>query len=110
MQYFDLSHPMEHGMTFFPGDPEPRFVPANIAPPWRVTQLHLGTHTGTHVDAAAHFIPHGKSIEQYPLERFLVSGIVVPTVGHNADEPIGADVFAEHLSILPMHGAVLIRT
>ena len=110
MQYFDLSHSMNNGMPFFPGDPEPRFVPADIAPPWRVTQLSICTHTGTHIDAPAHFIPHGKTIDQYPLERFFVPGIVVPALGYNGDEPLGVDVFADHLSMLPTHGAVLIRT
>jgi kynurenine formamidase len=101
---------MENGMTFFPGDPEPRFVAADIAPPWHVTQLHMGTHTGTHIDAAAHFIPHGKTIDQYPLERLIVSGIVVPALGYDADEPIGVDIFDEYLPMLPIHGIVLIRT
>jgi arylformamidase len=110
MEYFDLSHVIQNGMTYFPGDPQPRLVPANIAPPWHVTQLSMGTHTGTHIDAAAHFIPHGKTIDQYPLERFCVSGIVVPVLGYREDEPINVDAFAGHLSLLPQHGAVLIQT
>jgi kynurenine formamidase len=110
MQYFDLSHSMENGMTFFPGDPEPRFVPANIVPPWRVTQLHVGTHTGTHVDAPAHFLPHGKTIDQYPVERFFVPGIVVPALAYSGDEAISGNVFVEYLSMLPTRGAVLVRT
>jgi arylformamidase len=110
MQYFDLSHTIQNGMTFFPGDPEPCLAPANIAPPWRVTQLSISTHTGTHIDAAAHFMPHGKTIDQYPLTRFCVSGIVVPVPGYNDDEPIHADVFTHRLSQLPQGGAVLIHT
>src|SRR5437762_13877585 len=110
MRYFDLSHSVENGMTFFPDDPEPSFVPANMAPPWRVTQLSIGTHTGTHVDAPAHFIPHGKTIDQYPLERFFVSGIVVPALGCTGDEAIGVDVFAGYLAMLPTCGAVLVQT
>lgn len=110
MQYFDLSHSMENGMTFFPGDPEPHFVPADIVPPWRVTQLHIGTHTGTHIDAPAHFLPHGKTIDQYPPEWFLVAGIVVPALGCGDDEPIGRAVFAHYLAMLPVGGVVLVRT
>lgn len=110
MQYFDLSHSMENGMTFFPGDPEPHFAPADIVPPWHVTQLHIGTHTGTHIDAPAHFLPDGKTIDQYPPERFFVAGIVVPALGCEGDEPIGRDVFADYLAILPVGGVVLVRT
>jgi kynurenine formamidase len=85
-------------------------TPANIAPPWHVTNLQLGTHTGTHIDAAAHFIPYGKTIDQYPLARFCVPGIVVPTLGYRDDEPLDAEAFVRHLSLVPQHGAVLIQT
>ena len=109
-EYLDLSHQIENGMTYFPGDPEPYIAPANTTPPWRVTQLHIGTHVGTHIDAASHFIPHGKTISQYQLERFLLPGIVVPVPGRNDDEPIGANAFERYLTALPAHGALLIHT
>ncbi len=90
-EYLDLSHQIENGMTYFPGDPEPHIAPAEATPPWRVTQMHFGTHTGTHIDAASHFIPQGKTISQYPLERFLLSGIIVPVLERSDDEPIGVN-------------------
>ncbi len=102
--FFDLSHPLENDMTFYPGDPEPRLVPAEMTPPWRVTELHIGTHTGTHMDAASHFVPGGKTIDQYPLTRFLVSGVVVP-VTQGDDERIGPEAFTDVAG-----GAVVIRT
>jgi arylformamidase len=109
-EYLDLSHQIENGMTYFPGDPEPHIAPADTTPPWRVTQLHIGTHIGTHIDAASHFIPHGKTISQYPLERFLLPGIVVPIPGLNDDEPIDVNAFDTYLTACPVHGALLIRT
>jgi arylformamidase len=109
-EYFDLSHLIENGMTYFPGDPEPRIAPADSTPPWRVSQLHIGTHTGTHIDAASHFVPQGKTIAQYSLERFLVPGIVVSVQVHEDDEPIDLNAFDTYLSALPEHGSLLIRT
>src|SRR6266487_1132531 len=109
-EYFDLSHQIENGMSYFPGDPEPRIEPVESTPPWRVTQLHFGTHIGTHIDAASHFIPHGKTISQYPLERFLLPGIVVPVHRLNDDEPIDVNAFDSFLTTLPAHGALLIQT
>jgi arylformamidase len=110
MAYIDLSHPLENGMTYFPGDPEPRITPANAASPWRVTQLSIGTHTGTHIDAASHFISHGKTIGDYPPERFLLPGIVVPVLGRSDDELISPDAFADYLTTFPSGGALLIHT
>jgi kynurenine formamidase len=109
-EYFDLSHLIENGMVYFPGDPQPHIAPADATPPWRVSQLHFGTHTGTHIDAASHFVPHGKTISQYALERFLMPGIVVPVDAQEDDEPIGANAFDAYLQALPAHGILLIRT
>lgn len=108
--FIDLSHLLENGMTYFPGDPEPRIQPIDGTPPWRVSLLSIGTHIGTHIDAASHFVPHGKTISQYSPERFLLPGIVVPLPGRSDDEQIGPEVFAEHLAALPTGGALLIRT
>lgn len=107
--FLDLTHRIENGMTFYPGDPEPRINPAEAAAPWRVTELRLGTHTGTHMDARSHFVPGGKTIDQYPLTRFVLPGLVV-SVSPQDDEPIGAEALAEHLPVLPRDGALLVRT
>jgi len=108
---FDLSHRVENGMTFFPGDPQPRIKPADAASvPWRVSELHLGTHTGTHVDAASHFFPEGKTIDQYPVERFVLPGLVVAALDLHDDQPIGVELLANALSLLPKGGGVIVRT
>lgn len=107
--YIDLSQPLENGMTYFPGDPEPRLVPAETTPPWRVTQLNIVTHIGTHIDAASHFVPRGRTISDYPLERFILPGIVVPLTERNDDEAIGPDALADFLAVLPTGGALLLH-
>jgi arylformamidase len=107
--YIDLSQPLENGMTYFPGDPEPRIVPAETTPPWRVTQIHIVTHTGTHIDAASHFVPRGRTISDYPLERFILPGRVVPLTGRDDDELIGPDALADSLTDFPTRGALLLH-
>nr|BBH95754.1 cyclase [Thermogemmatispora argillosa] len=97
-------------MTIFPGDPEPRIEPVEIEPPWQVSRLLLGTHTGTHIDAASHLIPEGKTITQYPPERFLLTGIVIPLEGCGEDTSIEAEALRPHLKALPAGGAALLRT
>ena len=65
MTFFDLTVPIENGMTFYPGDPEPRIARAHVEPPWTVSELRLGTHTGTHIDAARHYAPAATPIDAY---------------------------------------------
>lgn len=107
--YYDLSHRIENGMTFYPGDPEPRIVPAEMDPPWCVTALHLGTHTGTHIDAASHYVAGGKTIDQYPPSRFILPGIVVPVPGLEDDSLIDWELLADSAS-KAQGGALIIRT
>jgi arylformamidase len=37
-----------------------------------VSNLVLSTHSGTHVDIPFHFIPKTKSIDEYPIQRFIL--------------------------------------
>lgn len=72
----DLSRRLETGMPVFPGDPPVELAPADAQLPWQVTRLHLGTHSGTHIDAASHYVPGGRTIDHYPLERFVLDAYV----------------------------------
>jgi len=51
--------------------------------------LKMGEHSGTHVDAPAHFIPGGKTIDEMPLERFAGRGMVVDV--RNGNNPVRLD-------------------
>ncbi len=72
----DLSVPIEEGMPFYPGDPEPhvkKFV-SYEEKGYMVHQLIIGTHTGTHVDIPAHFIAGGKTLEKIEVQHFIGEG------------------------------------
>ncbi|GAK57279.1 putative cyclase superfamily [Candidatus Vecturithrix granuli] len=53
--------------------------PELVIKPWcsvheqgfRVSQVTLGTQTGTHIDAPAHFVEGGATLEQLPIEHLL---------------------------------------
>jgi arylformamidase len=109
--YFDLSQRIENGMSYFPGDPEPRVEPAaQSLPPWQVSDLKFGSHTGTHVDAACHYISGGKSIDQYSPDRFILEGIVIPAHNLSMDQVIEVKMLQDFLPTVPKGGAVLIQT
>jgi arylformamidase len=64
-----------------------------------VSQLSLGSHTGTHVDAPDHFLGNGVTVEQMPLDYLVGPALVVdfPSKSHitaadleAADLPDGA--------------------
>ncbi len=108
---FDLSHPIVNQMPVYPGDPGPAITTAPGTPaPWRVSILHFGTHTGTHMDAPAHYFPSGKTIDQYPPERLVVRGVVVALPDLPDQARIGWDARAPQVAGLPEGGALILRT
>jgi arylformamidase len=48
---------------------------------YEVTQVCLGSHTGTHVDAPRHFYPQGPTLDQFSLNRFVGPGVVLDCRG-----------------------------
>lgn len=98
-------------MTYFPGDPAPQIHPAQgIQNPWMVSEIHFGSHTGTHIDAPAHYIPGGKTIDQYPLERFIQPGVVTPPLNLQDEGPIQPKHIINALNLIPKGGALLLQT
>ncbi|KAJ7503164.1 putative cyclase [Mycena galericulata] len=93
MQTVDLSQSLKPGMQIYPGDPVFACHPiASIEKDgYAVTALSLGSHTGTHVDAPAHFFADGKPISQIPLSTFIGRALVVDLTHKSAREPITWD-------------------
>ncbi|MQA83850.1 MAG: hypothetical protein GEV03_04235 [Streptosporangiales bacterium] len=60
----------------------------------RITHLEMAAHVGTHVDAAIHFIPGGRTIDQYPAETFTGRGVVLD-VRREGASPLGVDELRE---------------
>jgi len=72
MRFVDLSHPISNEMTTYPSDPNVTIVREKEIHSDR-TLLHrftMGTHTGTHLDAPAHIISGGKTLDDFPLSSF----------------------------------------
>jgi arylformamidase len=73
MKLLDISVPIRDAMAVYRGNPPVRIRPAMTLRKDGVnlSELCLGSHTGTHVDAPSHFIKGGKGIDRVDLERFL---------------------------------------
>jgi arylformamidase len=84
---WDVSVPDVPGMHVYPGDPvlevtQIRAIARGDAA--NLTHLALGAHTGTHVDAPAHFIEGGRTLDQMPLEHFVGEATVLDLRGRAA--------------------------
>ena len=79
MRVVDLSHPVRTGMQVFPGDPQVRISGAASVPAdgFEVAELHLGSHSGTHLDAPRHTVAGGAGIDELPLEWLIGQARIV---------------------------------
>jgi arylformamidase len=79
MRIYDLTRTFTEGMPVYPGDPPVRFEPHTryAADGYRVTQVSMGTHAGTHLDAPAHFLPDGITVDALVLEQLVGPARVV---------------------------------
>lgn len=109
MSLVDLSRALGTGMPVFPGDPDVVIGAGGAAPPWQVSRLELGTHSGTHIDAASHYVPDGASIDTYPLERFVLD-CAVAHLAAGLGEAIGWDEVAAALPAQPAGRGLLLHT
>ena len=89
----DLSHPLRTGMQVYPGDPSVDLSPAleldrdGAA----VTSLRLGSHTGTHVDAPAHTVAGGRTMDLVALEELVDDALVIHVPGLGDRATIGIE-------------------
>jgi kynurenine formamidase len=83
----DLSLPIGEDTPRYPGDPEIsiRLWAVMDRDGYYMNVLKMGEHSGTHVDAPAHFLPEGKTVDEMPLESFMGEGIVVDLRGREGE-------------------------
>ncbi|XP_078588555.1 isatin hydrolase-like isoform X1 [Branchiostoma floridae x Branchiostoma japonicum] len=95
----DLTWPMEEGMNMYPTHAEYRFTivyRGELAPGYpesylESNNLFMSEHTGTHLDAPAHFVPGAWRLDEIPLGHLTGPGVVVDVrdkIGNNSDYAI----------------------
>ncbi len=75
----DISLPIGPDTPVWPGDPPVLVEPVariEAGDPADVSRLVLGTHTGTHVDPPAHFLPGAATVDALPLDVLVGPAVV----------------------------------
>lgn len=95
----DLTQPIRPGMTVVPGDPPVTFRPAltlasdGVA----VAAVGLGSHTGTHIDAPAHVVDGGRTVDRVDPDELVGDALVL-----RVEDPAPGEVITvERLGGLP---------
>jgi arylformamidase len=80
MPLYDVSVPICATTPTYPGDPSieiTKFLTLEDGDPANVSFFKFGAHTGTHVDAPAHFFKGGARVESLPLDVLIGEAHVV---------------------------------
>jgi kynurenine formamidase len=97
----DLSHDYSDDMPLYPGLRSPSFhdFAAVERDGYAMSEYQLLNHIGTHVDAPAHQIAGGETLDEIPLERLVASAVTVDlsgrrpgAIGRAELEPLVGDV------------------
>lgn len=107
----DCTHVIHEGMPVYPGTEGPILLPACTMEDvgFREKKWTMYSHTGTHMDAPAHMIKDGKTLDQFPVEKFMGRGMVLDVRECTAKEIPLARV-QSYESILKEIDFVLIQT
>lgn len=99
MRIIDVSVSLSAGTPTYPGDPAieiEQWAALRRGDAANVSMLHFGAHTGTHVDAPAHFIEGAGRVCALPLDVLVGEALVVEiaetVTAINADHIAGLDL------------------
>lgn len=98
MKVYDISVPVGPGMLHYGRQPEKMMVESMAeGAAGDVSRWLIGSHTGTHLDAPAHFHHGGETIENIPIDVFVGPAQVLDLTGVESEEITADDLVAAGL-------------
>lgn len=108
----DLTMDIYDGAPAFELDPNCSVQPYHTieSAGYNMTQISMGTHQGTHLDAPYHFLDDGKTVEQLDLSKCVGEAILVDLSHKRPKEAIDVADIAAYASRIQAGSRVIIRT
>ena len=87
MKIIDLSHTIHAEMPVYPGTEQPVLNTATTYEKEGFAEklISMYSHTGTHIDAPYHVLPHGKGLDDYEADKFIGKCRVLQVQGKNGE-------------------------
>lgn len=108
----DLSHELKNGTVVYPGDP---IVDISVATAleqdgYNLSNVHIGTQSGSHVDAPYHFRNGGKTIDQMALSYCMGNAYLIDVSYKKEEESITLEEVKQHEAAIKTADIVMFRT
>jgi arylformamidase len=111
MRVVDLTQPMTNGMPVMEGITPPRFrdLAEVAADGYAMSEYTFVNHTGTHVDAPAHQVAGGATLDDIPLDRLVTQAFTIDLSVHDPG-PVGLAELERFLAGVRPGDIVLFRS
>ena len=111
MKIIDLSHAISTEMPVYPGTQSPEISQGSTfnVDGFLEQKITMVTHTGTHLDAPAHIIENGRTLDGFPTDYFYGRGICIRT-GNITANTIGVKDLVPYESRIKGCDFVLLNT
>ncbi|HTS95572.1 MAG TPA: cyclase family protein [Streptosporangiaceae bacterium] len=111
MRVVDLTQPMTNGMPVMEGITPPRFrdLAEVAADGYAMSEYTFVNHTGTHIDAPAHQVAGGATLDDIPLDRLVTEALTIDLSAHDPG-PVGPAALEEFLPRVRPGDIVLFRS
>ncbi|MBT3817563.1 MAG: cyclase family protein [Candidatus Magasanikbacteria bacterium] len=85
---YDLTLAINKKISIFPGDPKLEITQSATIEKdgYNEKRISFNTHFGTHIDFPQHMLKDGKTLSDYPIEKFIGKGIVLDAKDKNINE------------------------
>jgi arylformamidase len=91
MKIIDVTRPLKNDMLVYPGDVIPSFSQVDHGR-YLISDIHLSTHTGTHIDSPTHYLKSGNTIDTIPLSNLIGRCRVINVSGTKSTTITAADL------------------
>ncbi len=111
-EVIDLSNPIKENIPGWPTFDPVRFETTMWAARdgFTMERMEMNTHTSTHIDTPLHFIPEGKTIDDFPINKFMGEGTVIDLSDRSIGEPITPDELEPYADVITEDEVLMLYT
>ena len=112
MNIIDLTHTINNDMTIFPGGDKPnnKVISTVMENGWKETRLYMDSHNGTHIDAPAHVIHDGITLDKIDVVNFIGKAALIDCSFLNKNEKIGFDLIEKNKKNIDKCDFIIFKT
>lgn len=111
-EIIDLTLPIDNGIPVWPSFPEVDLKQVALAARdgYTMDTVTMRTHTATHVDSPRHFIPEGRTLDEYPVSKFIGEGVVLDMTDVGNSGAISVDDISRYDEDIEAGDIVMLHT